>query len=45
MWVGKNLPDVFADFGTEAVNMGGPAFEKATMLIDIRTPRVGLKVV
>lgn len=45
LWVGKSLPDVFADFGTGAVNVGGPAFEKATMLIDIRRPRVGLKVV
>ena len=41
---GKDLPDVFSDFGTEAVNVGGPAFEKATMLIDARRPRVGLKL-
>ena len=44
LWVGQDLPDVFSDFGTEAVNVGGPAFEKATMLIDTRRPRVGLKL-
>jgi hypothetical protein len=43
LWVGKSLPDVFSDFGTQAINTGGPTFEAATMLIDTQRPRLGLK--
>lgn len=43
LWVGKDLPVVFSDFGTEAINVGGPTFEAATMLIDTHRPRVGLR--